>query len=175
MTTPYIDPQTVHNPATGTSPPASWGDTVRDNQQFFSTPPSVKTRRTAVQSIPNNTFTAVAFTAADTWDTDGFHSTTTNNSRITVPAGLGGIYHVIGSVNFAAGADNTRLVKIQLNGSSDVTVYQGTNGVGGPAFAVSVPNMVQLAAGDYIELVCYQFSGSALSITATMSAHWVSL
>ena len=44
MTTPYVDPQTVHNPTTGTSPPASWGDTVRDNQQYFSTPPSVKQR-----------------------------------------------------------------------------------------------------------------------------------
>lgn len=27
----YTDPQTVHNPATGTSPPAAWGDTVRDD------------------------------------------------------------------------------------------------------------------------------------------------
>ena len=30
MTTPYVDPQTIHNPSTGASPPASWGDAVRD-------------------------------------------------------------------------------------------------------------------------------------------------
>ena len=175
MTTPYIDPQTVHNPATGTSPPASWGDTVRDNQQLFSTPPSVKATRSAVQSLAHNAFTALAFSSADIWDTDSFHSTTSNNTRITVPAGLGGKYHIIGSVNFAAGADSTRLVKIQLNGASDIAIYQGTNGVAAGAFAVSVPNMYALAAGDYIELVCYQFSGVALNITGTLSANWVSL
>ena len=31
----YTDPQTVHNPATGTSPPATWGDTVRDDLQYL--------------------------------------------------------------------------------------------------------------------------------------------
>lgn len=33
----YADLNTIHNPATGTSPPASWGDQVRDNFEFFNT------------------------------------------------------------------------------------------------------------------------------------------
>ena len=174
MTTPYVDPQTVHNPTTGTSPPASWGDTVRDNQQLFSTPPSVKAVRTAVQSLAHNTYTAIAFTAADEWDTDSFHSTSTNNTRITVPSGLGGKYHIIGSATFAAGADSTRLMQVRLNGATEIGVFQGINGVTG-AFSTSVPTMYALAAGDYIELVCYQFSTVALNITGSLSAHWVSL
>ena len=175
MTTPYVDPQTVHNPTTGTSPPASWGDTVRDNQQLFSTPPSVKAVRTAVQSLAHNTLTALAFTAADVWDTDAFHSTTTNNTRITVPTGLGGKYHIIGSATFAAGAESTRLMTIRLNGAIEIARLQVTNGLGGGAFAGSLPIMYALSAGDYIELICYQFSGVALNITGGMSAHWVSL
>ena len=175
MTTPYVDPQTVHNPTTGGSPPASWGDTVRDNQQLFSTPPSVKASRSAVQSLAHNTYTALAFTDADKWDTDSFHSTTSNSSRITIPAGLGGKYFLTAGVNFAAAADSTRLVKIQLNGATDLTIIQGTNGTGAGAYSVALPTLQELAAGDYIELICYQFSGAAMNITGGMSAHWVSL
>ncbi len=31
----YVDLNTIHNPSTGVSPPASWGDQVRDNFEFF--------------------------------------------------------------------------------------------------------------------------------------------
>ena len=175
MTTPYVDPQTVHNPTTGASPPASWGDTVRDNQQLFSTPPSVKAVRTAVQSVAHNTYTALAFNAADEWDTDSFHSTSTNNTRITVPSGLGGKYHIIGSATFAAGADSTRLMQVRLNGATVIGFLQATNGVPAGAFGGSVPIMYALSAGDYVELVCYQFSTVALNVTGSLSAHWVSL
>ena len=44
----------------------------------------------ATQSIADITLTAVSFTAADSWDTDSIHSTSTNPSRLTVPSGLGG-------------------------------------------------------------------------------------
>ena len=175
MTTPYVDPQTVHNPTTGTSPPASWGDTVRDNQQLFSAPPSVKAVRTAVQSLAHNSYTALAFNAADAWDTDAFHSTTSNNTRVTIPSGLGGKYHLIASVTFAAGADSTRLVQIRLNGATVIGLLQATNGVAVGAFGASVPIMYQLAAGDYVEVICYQYSTAALNITGSFSAHWVSL
>jgi hypothetical protein len=174
MTTPYVDPQTVHNPTTGASPPASWGDTVRDDLQLFSTPPSVKAVRTAVQSLANNTNSALAFNAADQWDTDSFHSTSTNNTRITIPAGLGGIYHIIGSVTFSTAPDSQRVVKVQLNGATEIGLLNATN-IGFGGWACSVPIMYKLAAGDYIELICYQFSGVALNITGTFSAHWVSL
>jgi hypothetical protein len=172
MTTPYIDPQTVHNPTTGTSPPASWGDTVRDNQQLFSTPPSVKAVRTAVQSLANNTHTALAFTAADAWDTDSFHSTSTNNTRITVPTGLGGIYHITGAAAFGPGASAIRNVRIMLNGVTQIAVIQQTQG---DDFGVTLSVMYKLAAGNYVELTGYQNSGAAVNITGTLSAHWVSL
>ena len=174
MTTPYVDPQTVHNPTTGTSPPASWGDTVRDNQQLFSAPPSVKAVRTAVQSLAHNTSSALQFNAADAWDTDSFHSTTTNNTRITVPAGLGGKYHIIGEANFSLGADSQRYGFIRLNGSTVIGSFRGPSGATSN-FIASVQILYQLAAGDYIEFVCFQFSGVALDVTATFSAHWVSL
>jgi hypothetical protein len=172
MTTPYIDPQTVHNPTTGTSPPASWGDTVRDDLQLFSTPPSVKAIRTAVQSLAHNTHTALAFNAADQWDTDSFHSTTVNNTRITVPTGLGGIYHIAGAAIFGPGVTEIRNVRIQLNGATQIAVIQQYQG---GDFGVTLSVLYKLAAGDYVELTCYQNSGAAINITGNLSAHWVSL
>jgi hypothetical protein len=175
MTTPYTDPQTVHNPTTGGSPPASWGDTVRDNQQLFSTPPSVKAVRTAAQSIANNTTTTVQFNGADEWDTDSFHSTTSNNTRLTIPAGLGGIYHLIASLSWgASAAASTRSIGLRLNGSVLIVGQQFDNQLTNGA-NISASALAKLSAGDYVEVTCFQFSGAAINITATFSAHWVSL
>ena len=174
MTTPYIDPQTVHNPATGTSPPASWGDTVRDDLQYFSTPPSVKAVRTAVQSISNNTSTAIAFTAADEWDTDSFHSTTTNNTRVTVPTGLGGIYHIISAASFAADDASKRIAVLKLNGTTEL-LYDSRLAQNGGQCNLFTPLLTRLAAGDYLEVFVFQLSGAALNVTGSLSAHWVSL
>ena len=173
MTTPYVDPQTVHNPTTGGSPPASWGDTVRDNQQLFSTPPSVKAVRTASQSIANNTATAIAFTAADEWDTDSFHSTTVNNTRITVPAGLGGKYLLIGSMNMTPGTSSIRYLELKLNGTTRIEIFQVN---GQSSYTVFQPTVLtSLAAGDYVEAYAFQDSGTAQTVIGTFSAHWVSL
>ena len=173
MTTPYVDPQTVHNPTTGGSPPASWGDTVRDNQQLFSTPPSVKAVRTALQSITNNTSTALAFTAADEWDTDSFHSTTVNNTRITIPAGLGGKYLLIGSMNMISGSSSIRSLELKLNGTTRIEIHQIN---GQTSYTVFQPTVhTALAAGDYVEAYAFQDSGATLTVTGSLSALWVSL
>ena len=173
MTTPYVDPQTVHNPATGTSPPASWGDTVRDDLEFLIAPPSVKANRTAVQSITSGTWTSVEFTAADSWDTDAFHSTTTNTSRFTIPTGLGGRYLLVGQVEMVAGT-NTRAVRFSVNGTTTHKVadlYLSNSNI----YAGSVSLELALVAADYVELQVWQATGGALDLSrATFSARWVS-
>src|SRR5436190_16085494 len=60
--------------------------------------PAVKAYTTAVQSIPNATWTAVAFTAEE-FDTDGMHDLVTNTSRFTVKTP--GLYEVTGSVDWS--------------------------------------------------------------------------
>lgn len=173
MTTPYVDPQTVHNPATGTSPPAAWGDTVRDDLELLIQPPSVQAVRTAVQSVATSAWTSVDFTAADAWDTDGFHSPTSNSTRITIPVGLGGKYIVHPYVELAAGT-NTRAVRVLVNGATAYRLfdfYLSTSNVF--VFASSLP--LALAAGDYVELQVYQASGGALNLTgSTFTVRWFS-
>lgn len=173
MTTPYVDPQTVHNPATGTSPPAAWGDTVRDDLELLIQPPSVQAVRTAVQSVATSAWTSVDFTAADAWDTDGFHSTTSNSTRITIPVGLGGKYIVHPHVELAAGT-NTRAVRVLVNGATAYRLfdfYLSTSNVF--VFASSLP--LAISAGDYVELQVYQASGAALNLTlSTFTVRWFS-
>ena len=80
MTTPYVDPQSVHNPATGTAPPAAWGDTMRDCVEMATKMPSACMTVTASQNLASGTTTAINC-GGELWDTDAQHSTSTNTSR----------------------------------------------------------------------------------------------
>ena len=73
--------------------PRTWGATeavtaaklntdVRDGYNFLLATPRAVMRKTANQSIPNATLTAVTWDLEDV-DTDGGHSNVTNNSRYT--------------------------------------------------------------------------------------------
>ena len=166
MTTPFVDPQSLHNPATGTSPPASWGDAVRDGVVFCATPPSCRANRTTTQSIADLTATAVSFTAADSWDTDGFHSTVSNQSRLTVPSGLGGKYLIVASVPWANHTTGWRDLTIRANGSTGLDSTRVGSGVANPYPISTITTIQQLAAGTYVEVVVWQNSGAALDVTA---------
>lgn len=166
MTTPFVDPQSLHNPATGTSPPASWGDAVRDGVVFCATPPSCKANRTTTQSIADLTATAVSFTAADSWDTDGFHSTVSNQSRLTVPSGLGGKYLIVASVPWASSSSGWRDFTIRANGSTSLDSTRVGSGVANPYPISTITTIQQLAAGTYLEVVVWQNSGAALDVLA---------
>lgn len=166
MTTPFVDPQSLHNPATGTSPPASWGDAVRDGVVFCAAPPSCKANRTTTQSIADITSTAVSFTAADSWDTDSFHSTATNPSRLTVPSGLGGKYLIVATASWANNSTGWRDLRIRANGSIDLATERVGTGAANPYPISTMSTVEQLAAGTYIEVTAWQNSGAALDVTA---------
>lgn len=164
MTTPYADPQGVHNPATGNSPPAIWGDTVRDDIVTLATPPGCWVNRTATQSAANVTFTYIAFSAADTRDTDTYHDIFTNNTQMKVPTGFGGIYRLTATVDWDINATGSRLIGWRLNGST-ITWGSTTSGVATIGTRSHFSDEIRLTAGQYVEIVCYQASGGALDIT----------
>ena len=128
----------------------------------------VKCYKSAAQSIPNATWTALTFDS-ETFDTDGFHSTSTNTSRITIPSGKAGKYLVQWQAVWASngtGSRNTRLLKnaggthqaygiwsMPLTGAGDITVHTNTA-------------IVDLIVGDYLELNIGQGSGGNLDAVA---------
>lgn len=107
-------------------------------------------------AVNNNTQTLVSW-SSERFDTDGFHSTTTNTSRITIPAGLAGKYLV--QAKLAWNTENVtgrRGLTIYKNGTGVQNVaYAGTTYTGGDMSVV-----LDLAVSDYIQVYVYQNSGS---------------
>jgi hypothetical protein len=174
VTTPYVDPQTIHNPAPSTVPPAAWGDAVRDGLEFAVRMPGCIVSRTANQSIPNDTGTNVLFTAADTRDTDAYHDNVTNADQIVIPTGLGGLYHVHAQIDFASGSTGRRQASITVNNVGRIVGRYAphTNAV---ATNVHIGGQLIVAAGDVIRLNIAHTQGSALNCTATMWVQFVAL
>ena len=118
--------------------------------------------KSANQSISNATFTAVTFDS-ELKDTDNFHSTSSNTSRITIPAGKGGLYLITGQASFASNATGLRNAEIRKNGSS-YFIFWVAPATNGDWSVGSVSNIIELAATDYIEMFVYQTSGGSLNI-----------
>jgi hypothetical protein len=121
--------------------------------------------KTAGQVITSGTQTTLTFDA-EMYDTDNYHSNVTNNTRLTIPAGLGGIYHVRGRVNYDPNATGARYLIISVNGTSSANydsyvVYPAVSG--GIETMIDVNTIVALSAGDYIELFTIQNSGSSIT------------
>lgn len=112
------------------------------------------------QSISNNTATNLTFNA-ETYDTNGFHSTTTSTSRITIPTNYGGYYQITTNVGFDTNSSGRRIVTIKLNGSTGIAIGETTPGSGiYPAFGASTT--YYLNAGDFVECEVFQSSGGSL-------------
>lgn len=173
MTTPnYVDPQTIHNPSTGGTPPASWGDAVRDGLEALAGPPicSCRTNNTSVDTITTSgSWTAVKFSSwlgggsVELIDTDGFHSTSSNPERFTIPTGKDGIYLIMARTRWSQGddRDDTVAIAIQEGGSNQYTMSQSPvsgNNVNGTDLCGMV--MLPLAAGNYIQLIAYRANPS---------------
>ncbi len=95
---------------------------------------------------------------SEQYDTHGFHSNSSNNSRLIVPTGGAGYYHVHGVVRWAAGtAGTSRQVFLERNtaGSdssynrfADVTTHMAMSAI----WVAEINATVYLSEGDYVEM-----------------------
>jgi hypothetical protein len=120
-------------------------------------------------ALASGTATALTFDT-EYFDTDSFHSTSSNTSRITVPAGKGGKYLITYYVQFANNTTGTRNTSLRVN---TTIVYQ--NNFSPPTSSTTATVNVggawvgSLAVSDYIELFCTQNSGGSLNIQGVPS------
>ena len=115
----------------------------------------------ANQSLTNNTLTALAFDS-ESFDTDAYHSTVTNTSRLTVPTGKGGYFLISASVEWPSNTTGARQLFIRVNGTS----YIGGVAINSPPTGSSIQTVgliYNLADADYVEAVAAQGSGGALN------------
>jgi len=132
------------------------------------TQPSVRVYRNATQSIPNTAMTAVQWTTVRYDNGPSPHWVSGSPTRLTCQ--VAGTYLVWGEVQWAGVAGGTiRGAWPYLNGS----IYIGAGGPQGSTQIASgnpianSPSLVYLNVGDYVELLCYQDSGSAVNVNAS--------
>jgi hypothetical protein len=114
-------------------------------------------------SLSNNTWTAMTYTNED-YDSDSFHSNSTNTSRMTIPTGKGGKYLVqtqmaLNSVNMTG----SRSLSIYKNGAQ---VKDFGNDSYGEYPIIFFNAVIEAAAGDYVEIYIRQSSGTTFSTDA---------
>jgi hypothetical protein len=108
--------------------------------------------KSSAQSIPITTYTAITWDT-ESFDTDAFHSTSTNTSRITIPSGLAGYYSIYYQLSCGNG-DLTAVSGIAKNGTR-INSFQGWKSVANGTGGYSSHLILNLAVGDYIEALVY--------------------
>jgi hypothetical protein len=140
------------------------------NEEINARTPACRARRTAVFSLANNTNHTILWDA-ESYDTDGFHSTSSNTSRLTVPAGKGGLYSAGFSVDVATGA-NVTSAWIVVNGGTTRFAWVQTPNLSQGVF-MQGSDFLALNSGDYVETMVYQNSGGALNSTSVNASFWL--
>jgi hypothetical protein len=151
------------------TPPAN-GDLMMSGRVTNSTAIGAVVRDTGNQSIPNAGASGTALTFnTEISDPQGFHSTSSNTSRLTVPTDAGiyaGLYLVVGAAEFAANATGFRSLSILANGSAIVASVTETGPTTASNTRICVSAILTLNEGNYVELTAYQTSGAALNVVA---------
>lgn len=102
-------------------------------------------------ALTSGTARTIPLDGTDVWDTDSIHDPVTNNTRLTVPAGCGGVWEVNLAAQFTSNATGYRMLLLYVNG----VAQDERSGVSANAVSTTYLNLttaVLLAAGDYVEL-----------------------
>ena len=132
------------------------------------------------QSLSDETETSLNMNS-ENFDTDGYHDNSTNNTRLTVPVGLGGTYLLTNSTYTNGESGGFGLTKFRKNGTTDLpgTARYSFGATTGYGFTFST--VVDLVAGDYVEFQGYQDTtgaqdfGSASEVEAQTTANMILL
>ena len=115
------------------------------------------------QTIANATQTKKTFTGTDIFDTDGFHDPASNDSRITIPAGLGGYYLVYTKCTWDGNSVGRRAVYITKNNGVALTASEGFVSGASVYPTTQTQIVLNLSASDYVETEVFQSSGGNLN------------
>lgn len=117
--------------------------------------------KSANQTISTGTNTKVTFDS-EQYDTNAYHSTTTNTSRITVPSA--GKYQFNMKVDWQSGsATGARNIYIDKNGGN-MAYWYGSQPLSGNNETQTAEIILDAAANDYFEMTIYQDSGANRTI-----------
>lgn len=118
--------------------------------------------RSAAASISNATETTLNWDT-ETFDTDTYHSTSTNTNRITIPSGKAGYYEINFIINWTdANSTGRRLTVFRVNGTAVIGVESTPSSSASISYYGATTQY--MAVGDYVDLYVLQTSGSTLNV-----------
>lgn len=127
--------------------------------------------KSANQTISNSVQTAVTFDV-EQFDTNSFHSTSTNTSRITIPSGYAGKYLFVMKACWAASSTGNRLINYLYKNNSEFTRVETPSTGYEPGLSLVV--IADAAVNDYFEFFVLQTSGGNLNLGGSASANFTS-
>lgn len=174
----YVDPDTIHNPASGTVAPATWFTTHEANFRSIGGRVCCKIRSSADQAL---TFGATTTITLGTVEYNNGMTTSTANT-IVVPASYAGKYLIGAQIRIdaaAPSANSTLLVDVKVNGTS-----QHQDRIGIPAgiacdYAIGITFVYALAVADAITMTTTNtgfvanLSTTTANVAASLSAEWL--
>lgn len=122
------------------------------------------------QTISNSTDTIVTFDS-EHWDTNSYHSTSSNTGRLTVPSSPStGRYMLSGNIKWGSGLTGIRRLQLLRSGSAVTTWFWDPSH--GNDFDMNFCHVDDLAPGNYFECQVRQSSGTD---KAVLSASYFSV
>lgn len=131
----------------------------------------VRVELPAGQSIPASTLTVIGFTA-ESWDDGGWHDNATNNSRLTVPAGIpAGKFALSGVLGMDGSGGTFREVYLRKN----TTIITSIHVTPAPFGRYLVAEEVDAQPGDYFDMMISHDNATALTANGVthLTAHYI--
>lgn len=114
-----------------------------------------------VAAFPDNAYTVISWDE-EIEDTDGWHAGGAP-TRLTCPAGKGGVYLLEVGLNWANNTSGYRGIQVRVNGTEVRKAFQLPIS-GGFRFCTALT--IRLADGDYLEVYGVQNSGGTIALYA---------
>jgi hypothetical protein len=165
---PYTDLNTIHNPATGTVAPATWGDQIRTNEEFLIDSPVCSISQSTSQTVATATLVVLGTTSLENFDNDAMHSDSTNRSRITIQTA--GRYLFLGNAvtDLFIGNDPSFVrVSFRIDGTTSVggSQIKTHGGATSRAIRLTAARSLVLSVGQYVEMTTQHDLGGDIQVT----------
>lgn len=143
---------------------------IRGVLQFLNNPPLLRAAAGLTTSVANSASPSPTVIQVNAAGIDSYAGYNTGTFAYTVP--VSGVYLVSGLVSWAANATGERMTGIYVNGS--LALWGPAYSAAGSGITCSqVTRLLDLNAGDTIQLIGSQSSGGALSLSGTASCRLV--
>lgn len=139
---------------------------LRSRATALEGPPLVQVTLTADQAIASTTETPISWGSAPRNPNTMWSAG--NPTRLTVPAGQGGLYLICGTIAFQVSGTGGRALHARVNGAGNYIRLGSTPGISTIHSEMSLSVPLILAAGDYVEINAWQNSGGSLNILGTV-------